>query len=303
MVLPDFLLVGAAKSGTTSLYNYLREHPHIYMPKIKEPQFFMSDILREVDRECYFYERIKNEIAKKQIVSDFETYQKLFCLEGRSAKRVGEGSVAYLYYYREVIPRIKHILGEPDIIIILRNPVDRAFSSYMHLIRNGGVDESFEDFIKNEKDRRKKKFPITFYGIGAGLYYEQVKAYLDNFERIHVILYDDFVQNTKNVIRIVYRFLGVDEFFSANLSTKYNKSYGPKIKTIHKLITREYFFKRYLRLLWQALPYQIRNQVLDYNKTRIEMTQEQRETVKSFFRRDISKLENLLGLNLEAWRT
>ena len=121
MALPNLLIVGAAKSGTTSLHNYLNQHPEVFMCNPKEPHFL-----------------INKEIGVERIpigISDFATYKNMFS-EGEGCKYRGESSVMYLLFPEIVIPNIKQYLSsETKIIIMLRNPVERAYSGYQHVKR------------------------------------------------------------------------------------------------------------------------------------------------------------------------
>ncbi len=115
--LPNFLIVGAAKSGTTSLYYYLHEHPEIFLSAIKEPKFFSSEVLKDQ------YLTRKN---KDLYVGSYEEYRNLF-RNVQSEKAIGEASTDTLFLYGSTIPRIKKYLGDPKIIVILRNPPAQPF--------------------------------------------------------------------------------------------------------------------------------------------------------------------------------
>ena len=127
--LPNFLIVGAAKSGTSSLHNYLNQHPDIFLPtynihgvKVKEPRFLISKLVKDRLHEGIW---------------TLEEYQSLFfnCVDYSA---VGESTVLYLYYYEEAIKNIKKYLGNNiKIIIMLRNPIERAYSAYNFLVRRG----------------------------------------------------------------------------------------------------------------------------------------------------------------------
>jgi hypothetical protein len=116
-VKPNFLIVGAAKSGTTSLYNYLKQHPDIYMPKHKEPLFMTSEIYANLSEKDP--RRHLNDEAK---VYTYEDYLRLFA-DAKNEQMLGEASATYLYYYDVAIPKIKRYLGDPKIVIMLRDPV------------------------------------------------------------------------------------------------------------------------------------------------------------------------------------
>ena len=185
--LPNFLIVGAAKCGTSSLHNYLNQHPDIFMPlynkkgmKVKEPRFLIKDLVEH---------RLHNGVW------NFQEYQSLF-VDVRGAKAVGESTVLYLYYYEHAIKNIKHYLGEDvKIIIMLRNPIDRAYSAYSFASRTHQENQPFKEALFNAQKRFDKDetlSPMILYK-ELGLYYKMVKAYMQNFKDVHLILYDDFI--------------------------------------------------------------------------------------------------------------
>ena len=172
--LPNFLIVGAAKSGTSSLHNYLNQHPDIFMPsfnkegmKVKEPRFLIKDLVEN---------RLHNGVW------NWKEYQSLFDIV-TDEKAIGESTVLYLYYFEEAIKNIKSRLDEDvRIIIMLRNPVDRAFSAYTHVARSVKEQLSFEEALEIEYERLELDptlTPMVMYK-DMGLYYNMVKAYLDN---------------------------------------------------------------------------------------------------------------------------
>jgi len=121
--LPNFLIVGAPKCGTTSLYYYLKQHPDIFMPTMKEPRFFLSETMN------FPHQGIDDRRVDKMIIKNLDDYKKIY-LEADQEKARGDASAGNLYFYKKVIPGIKAYLGDPKIIISLRNPLDRAFSNY-----------------------------------------------------------------------------------------------------------------------------------------------------------------------------
>src|ERR1700753_3266246 len=137
-ILPNFLIVGAAKSGTTSLFHYLKQHPDIFLPEFKEPHFFVSALVKN---------KVYSWIEEKQ------EYENLFAGASAYHKR-GEASVTYLYYYKIAIPNILSLLGRSTkIIVILRNPVERALSAYNYTYKNNPSENnpSFEKALEFEQ--------------------------------------------------------------------------------------------------------------------------------------------------------
>ena len=133
-MLPNFIIVGAPKAGTTSLYHYLSEHPQVFMSDPKEVNFFSKE---EIEAQGLYYQDFK--------AKDLNSYEKLFN-EGIGKKAVGEGSVSYLFY-PDTPAKIKASIPEVKIIILLRNPVERGYSHYLMDYRMGLTDLSYEEIV------------------------------------------------------------------------------------------------------------------------------------------------------------
>ena len=162
--LPNFLIVGAAKCGTSSMHNYLNQHPEVFMPsynkygmKVKEPRFLIKDLVQN---------RLHNGIW------DFEEYKSLFS-DVMGEKAIGESTVLYLYYYQHAIKKIKENLGKDvRIIIMLRSPVDRAYSAFQHVSRGFQESNSFEESLDIETANQKANDFITLQDIDKFDYFE-----------------------------------------------------------------------------------------------------------------------------------
>jgi len=201
--LPNFLIVGAAKCGTSSLHNYLNQHPDIFMPtftdeglKVKEPRFLIK-------------EKVQERLPKG--IWNYEDYKSLFD-NVTNEIAIGESTVLYLYYHNEAIKNIKKYLEEDvKIIIMLRNPIDRAYSAYSFASRTPQENQPFKEALINARERFDKDetlSPMILYK-ELGLYYKMVKAYMENFKDVHVILYDDFVLQTDLEVSRVFDFLNI----------------------------------------------------------------------------------------------
>ncbi len=196
---PDFFIVGAPKCGTTAMYQFLSQHPDIFLPEKKEVHFFGTDLYSP------HYSR------------DPDKYRSLFA-GARDEKRVGEGSVWYLYS-KLASREIKNFCPQASIIIMLRNPVDMIYSLHGHRLYINSEDiENFSEALAAEDDRKAGlRLPANPYPAAGlfyrevGQYYEQVKRYLDDFGRdqVQVILYDDFKIDPAAACREVFSFLGV----------------------------------------------------------------------------------------------
>lgn len=172
---------------------------------------------------------------RKPILEDFDEYKSLFVTAGK-AKAIGEGSVSYLYHYDEAIPLIHEYLGDPRIIITLRDPVAHAFSCYLHLKRQGRETLSFESGLAAEQERMEKGWHYHWHYLHSGFYADQVAAYLENFSRVKVCFLEDMHNDAKTFVRDIFRFLEVDETFEPHVSTRYNVGGVPRSKLLYSLV-------------------------------------------------------------------
>ena len=295
--LPNFLIVGAERSGTTSLYYYLKEHPQIFTPKRKECRFFsnMSGNHRGPG----------DEYMNNSIIKNIKDYKFLF--EGVSnEKAIGDISPDYLYFYKNSINNINKYLINPKIIIILRNPIKRAYSNYFLHIREERETLSFEEAIKEDKNRRNHNWAWGWYFVDVGFYYNQVKAYLDNFEQVKIYLFDDLKKDTLSLVKDIYGFLGVDTSFAPNVKIRYNVTGIPKNKFIHKFLREPNILKSMVKPVVKTLiPRGERRKIIEKikmkNLQKPQMKPETREYLKNLYQEDILKLQDLIKRDLSSW--
>ena len=297
--LPNFLIVGAAKCGTSSLHNYLNQHPDVFMPsynkvgmKVKEPRFLIKDLIQH---------RIDNGVW------DWEEYKSLFN-DVKNERFIGESTVLYLYYYNEAIKNIKKYLGDDvKIIIMLRNPLDRAFSAYTHVSRSLKEPLSFEQALEIEEDRLKNDetlTPMVMYK-DMGLYHDMVNAYVKNFKNVHVIMYEDFQQKTKEVVNQALAFLGILKAGDLEVHSKYNvggKSW--RFSFLKQFFMKDNFIKKGLRVVFpKTLRKRFRVFLEYFLKEKVTpIKPETKNKLISFFRNDVEKLEKLLNIDLKNWK-
>ncbi len=300
IILPNFLIVGAAKSGTTSLYSYAKEHPEIFMSKEKEPRFFISSICSTLSNEDP-----RRNVLQKYTSVTYDHYVNLF-KEATNYKVIGEASASYLYNFQTAIPNIKTYLKNPNIIICLRNPIDRAFSAYTYLVRDQYEVLSFEKCLELESERKAKNWSMINFYKDAGCYYRQVKAYLDNFNHVKIYIYEELDRNALGLAKNMYEFLGVSPSFIPDTRTRYNVSGIPKNKHIHTFLTESNILKKMLKPLVNIiLPKEKREKIAERIKARNLMKPaikpETRAYLITAFREDILKLQDLIGENLTHW--
>lgn len=226
MTMPNFFIIGAQKAGTTSLYHYLAQHPQIYMSPVKEPRFFDHEI--NSDGEVVEVGRGVSVRHSTPKFSNIEEYRTLF--RGvRNETSVGEATPLYINT-PGTAERIKRYVPEARVIALLRNPADRAYSSFLHARRYG--KEPLTDFaqaLREEEDRARDNWRNVFLYRSAGLYHAQLQRYFDLFgrEKVGVWLYEELQEDPVSLTRGVMRFLGVDDSFVPNTSSKHNPAAVP----------------------------------------------------------------------------
>jgi len=284
----DFFIVGAPKAGTTSLYHYLDEHPQLEMSLQKEPDYF-SD--KAIQGQGLYY-------SKNRIDTE-EKYNGLFNTQKKDVI-FGEGSVSYLFY-PTVAQDIKVYNPMAKIIIMLRNPIERAFSHYLMDYRLGLVSDSFEDII-NKKSKHKNAHLFYQQYIKVGEYAAQLKRYCDIFDKKSILLidYEDFKNDVTGTVNSAYSFLNISADFSVDINKKYNTFTMPK----NKLIRFVYSFVIIRNILSFIFPKNIIKAVrliLFTKDKKPKLLEETRNQLKHYFSNDVRLLGNLIGKDYSKW--
>ncbi|MBI1911526.1 MAG: sulfotransferase [Deltaproteobacteria bacterium] len=297
---PNFLIAGVAKSGTTTLYAWLKEHPEVFMPR-KETFFFMSSVYKNINKS-------DPEARKEEdIVYTPEQYLSLFNAV-KNEKAIGEVGTGYLYYHKIAIPMIRKVAGDIKIIIVLRNPIQRAFSGYSHFIRNVSEPYTFEQGLEHEKERMRQNWDFMWYYKDLGFYYEQVKAFKDNFSNVKVYLFDEF-KDEPALAKNMFEFLGIDSSFVPKFG-KTNESGLPGNVFLQEMLVKpnhpiKSLFRPLIRLV---LPPERRREILLWLITKnikkdkkLVMKPETYEALRLIYRDDILKLQELINKDLSHW--
>lgn len=298
MNLPNFFIIGAAKSGTTALYRYIKQHPDIFMPARKEPHHFSFTEETKQTKGPGDYVRFA--------ITDFSEYKKLF--DGVSNERaIGEASPTYIYI-PGTAERIASVIPNAKIIAILRHPADRAFSAYMHLVRDGYEKVlDFDEALKLESDRIANNWGPIWHYTRVGFYYEQLVRYYRVFDRdrLHVIIYDEFRKKPLEVIQGIFRFLDVNDNFVPDTSDEPNVSGVPRYQTLQKIINFFFLNKHFRSVAQKTFPDETRWRFVSYvrnlNLVRTKIPEETRQRLISLFKEDILKLQDLINYDLSFW--
>ena len=297
MINPKFLVVGTARAGTTALNHYLNQHPQIFLPAQKEPCFF-----------CFVDEELRYKKGKFSFaVTNTNKYNRLF-KDVKPDQLAGDISTPYLYLHNQTIHNIKKYHSNPEalkILIILRNPVERAYSQYLWKVRDGREELSFEKSLKQEKLRMEENYSFDYFYAHRGLYYEQVKNYIENFSAVKIILFEDFIFAFEETMADLCRFLGIQHEFKFIRKYNINSSSFPRFGTLGKMITVESKIK--FKLL-KYIPEEVRMGIKEHfnkwntsDKFPLPIAASTRVFLQEYYKEDILKLQTLTELDLSAW--
>lgn len=307
---PDFFIVGAAKSGTTALQQILDDHPGIYMSPLKEPNFFYDDVaIKDLRKELLA--KLATENAEKWIsdgmqgmlwtayLRDEKLYKKIF--EKATDKICGEASVSYLYS-KNAAKNIFDYNPHSKIIILLRNPSERAWSHFNMEKRMGLLQNSFINEFNKHKNHVNPVWGIDPIFLSGGFYHNQVKRFLDVFpkDQIFICLYDDFKNNPNKTIHAILKFIGIN-----NSEVEFiidNKKVNEARKSVVDDILPSEGIKAKARKIARTLGLHtfLKNLLSRENKT--TLTPENKKLLAEYYAKDIQDLEKLIEVNLNNWK-
>jgi len=291
VTLPNFIVIGAAKAGTTALYWYLAEHPQVFMSPVKETNFFAYGL--DPQGKILYGDPEFHQFPVKSLPE----YEELFA-EAGEAKAVGEASPIYLEC-PQAAARIRELLPATCIICGLRQPVDRAYSDYLMYLRSRGrAFAPGQDLAAAAAWTRPDS-----HWMKIGRYYEQLIPFYDAFprEQIHVFLFDDLKRNPRRVMQEMYRFLGVDPEFVPDFTTPHNVGGVPESRLLERVLT-----SRTIRsAMGPLMPTRAANWVRQLRTSNLRQAPplpvELRQELTRQFRTDIARTSELIGRNLEHW--
>lgn len=295
--LPDFMIVGAQKAGTTTLAKWLSLHPEISISHPKEPYFFTAQGQKKPYPGVYIGAEERNE--SDWVIRDPDAYSMLFQC-GTSVS--GEASTHYLYSFHLAIENMRRFYGDSldkvKIIVILRDPVERAFSAWMMLKRAALEPLGFEEALVASQRRINQEYAIDYDYVGFSRYANALRAYARNFERVFTLqtheLQDDYSGYT---LRQIFRFLGVGQFtMSVGSKRVHNVGGLPTNDKLYALLVRASMLRKSFRLL---VPQRLRRHVrYVLDRRMLEhpfLDAETRERCLRYFSEDQRELKNILN--------
>jgi hypothetical protein len=296
--MPNLFVIGAAKAGTTALYNYLAQHPQVFLSLIKEPEFFSKE---------EFYAR------------GLDWYQD-WHFEGAEDYPVrAEATPRYLYWSDKVAPRVKEAYGERPVkfIVSFRDPVSRAYSMYWNMVREGIEDLDFDEALRVEERRLKQNRNELYqlgsmaYGYSAGSRYASLlQPYLDLFspENFFFVLQDDLKSRTNETCQEIFEFLGIESSIEINSSNS-NPAAMPRSRLLHKALRRRpllnEFIKPFIPIRVRRVRRSLKSKILKANLKKtpyVPLLPQLAHDLRLSYRTELEKLEKITGRELSSWK-
>jgi len=277
VTLPNFLIIGAAKAGTTSLHRYLGQHPAVYVSPVKETNYFWYEGQRD----------------RRPSVKTRAAYERLFA-GVRTETAIGEASPQYLN--SPTAPeRIRRELPHARLIASLRNPADRAYSGYLEWVRKGLGTASLPEALRPGRE---------FFE--HSLYYPRLRRYLDCFPRsqLRIIVFEEFAARPGATVRDLFEYLEVDPGFVPDTSVVHNATGVPRSARLNRAVV---LVRALWQFVWPVLPAFLRGRGLTarLHQTTLSpappLPADLRRELLERFREDIERTGELIGRDLSGW--
>lgn len=288
-----FMVVGAARCGTTSVRHLLDAHPQVHAPT----------------KETYV---VTPEAARRAGLADrvlsLEEHVRVYAGAAPPETRaMGEVSSCYLHLHREAIPRIRELFGDLGIVILLRDPVERAFSHYLYFARDGREPRTFARAIDEELQGQVAPEDFGRHFLGMGLYVDQVEAYLSAFSRVRIWLFDELREDWSGFVSDLCGFLGVEPSRAPRRVAHLNAGGLPRFSRLQRSVFRPSSARSRLRAKLASVIGEQRTARLveglrRKGLRRATLDDEVRGRLVERCREEIRRLESVLGRDLSSWR-
>lgn len=306
MTRPNFLIIGAGRAGTTSLHHYVGQHPDVFTSPIKETNYFAYRVAASSAASAGAAPPGSAEPETTFPVRSLGKYRKLF--RGASgARAVGEASPRYMADPR-VADEIAAVLPDVRIVAILRDPVERAYSSYLFHRRDGRETRSFDEAIRQEREGTADpglRFGQRHY-TSLGFYDRLLAPYFERFprDRIGIFLFDDLRRDAEGLMRDLFRFLGVDPGFEPDLGVRYNASGVPRRGLARAAFRKRPWIVRARRSLPRPVRERMDRWIEALRSRRLEsppLPDDARRRLRALFAADLARLEERIARDLSGW--
>lgn len=298
---PNFVVAGAGRSGTTAVVEALRAHPHAFVTEPKEPHYFafhglQPDFAGPGDRHTI------NRVA----VTERRAYLDLYPADdGRHYRALGDGSVSSLYYYERALPEILAMNPRMRFVILLRDPVARAYSSFQYMRARGFEPlEDFLDAVAQEPERRAANWHHLWHYTSMSKYADAVAAVQAAVpvEQLGIWFYEDLDRNYADTISEIFTFLGLAPLAHQDgAPTRVNISGTPRFQRLHHALWWVTRHERLRSAVTAATTYRFRERVRSLALRRDGVPADARAALTPLFADDLARLRTRLGGRSAPW--
>jgi hypothetical protein len=293
--MPNLFIVGAAKAGTTALYDYLAQHPQVFLSRVKEPMFF--------SREEYY-------------ARGLDWYEDFYFRGAENYPVRAEATPHYLYWSEKVAPRIKEVYGERSIkfIVSFRDPVSRAYSWYWNMVREGREELDFDEALRVEEHRleqnRNELYQLgsMVYGYSAGSrYVSLLQPYLELFsaEDFFFVFQDDLKSRVNETCANIFEFLGIESSIQISSSNR-NPAAMPRSRLLHKTLRQRSLLKEFIKPFMPGrVRRRVKSKMLQANLKETPyapLDPQLAHALRLSYRTEIEKREKITGTELSSWK-
>lgn len=311
--IPNFFVIGTAKAGTTSLYHYLSQHPDVYLPPIKETNHFaMGDIDEsrldpvykrdvQLDLARYIKGGMRNTVHIAHVKRRLD-YEALYS-GVQKEKAIGEISNSYIIC-PSAIPSIKSEYPEAQLLVMLRNPISRAWSHFLMNQREGKVQSNdFVTEVMQDYSASHRGWGVNHQYLELGLYAKQLKNVFKHFApgQVKWFLFEDFVAEPDQVMRQITDHLGIDQEFHFNFSKKANQAGVPRSRMINQLLVNSGLVHSLKSLASEKQKSWVKSKLYKRGKDLNKMSSSEANFLYKFYQSDIAELSDLLSVDFASY--
>jgi hypothetical protein len=293
--MPNLFIIGAAKAGTTALYEYLTQHPQVFLSRVKEPMFFSRE---------------------ENYAKGLDWYEGMYFQGAENYPVRAEATPHYLYWSAKVAPRIKEVYGERPVkfIVAFRDPVSRAYSWYWNMVREGREELDFDEALRVEECRLEQnrdefyQLGSMVYGYSAGSRYASLlQPYLELFfpKNFFYAFQDDLKYRVNETCEEIFEFLGIESSTQIDTSNS-NPAAMPRSRLLHKTLKQRSLFKEFIK---PFIPMRVRrplkSKMIQANLKEtpyVPLDPQLAHKLRLSYRTEIEKLEKITGRELSTWK-
>ncbi|HUW17037.1 MAG TPA: hypothetical protein VMW94_08155 [Actinomycetes bacterium] len=296
---PTFVVAGAGRAGSTAVTEGLRAHPDVFVTQPKEPHFLALG-----GRPVEFTGPGDDSTINKLAVTELDRYLELFP-DGNDFLALGEGSVSTLYYPDSSIPAIESLNADMRIVVVLRDPVERAFSSFQYLsVRGFEPLDDFLDAVADEPRRRELGWHHLWHYTGMSHYADDIARFVHAFgDRVGVWFHDDLENDSAGTIGDIQRFIGVDPARAETGNVRrVNASGQPRVQSVQAAMQWAVRHDSLRSAVKRAVPFRVREWVRSANLQPHGADSRVRDALRPQFAADLERLQGVLGREVpDGW--